>query len=116
MGESSEKASKQRSQCAIENIGTRRKNSEQLVEKSKEKVKVLTQMTILAEESIGTVSATKSLERPAQSKAVKRFLLKQQKLTEKNSAGKRKSKTNKQSSDSLISGGSLIEKKALRKA
>jgi len=62
------------------------------------------------------VSATKSLERPAQSKAVKRFLLKQQKLTEKNSAGKRKSKTNKQSSDSLISGGSLIEKKALRKA
>lgn len=113
MGESSEKASKQRSQCAIENIGTRRKNSEQLVEKSKEKVKVL---TILEEESIGTVSATKSLERPAQSKAVKRFLLKQQKLTEKNSAGKRKSKTNKQSSDSLISGGSLIEKKALRKA
>ena len=80
MGESSEKASKQRSQCAIENIGTRRKNSEQLVEKSKEKVKVL---TILEEESIGTVSATKSLERPAQSKAVKRFLLKQQKLTEK---------------------------------
>ena len=97
MGESSEKASKQRSQCAIQNIGTRRKNSEQLVEKSKEKVKVLTQMTILTEESIGTVSATKCLERPAQSKAVKRFLLKQQKLTEKTVPAKGKAKqTNSQ--------------------